>query len=196
MKTIELYYDFRSPYAYFASRRTSLLTDRGAEIVWRPVLASGLLNLQVNREPRAEVIDPMCAIKRAHFMADIFRLIEYWEIPFAPPEPTPPVCNKAMAVAAVFDAQGIEHSKFRDAIFAAVWQNQQDVQLPQVLSQCLGESGLDASEIESAQVDGADILIANTEAAFKQGVFGVPTFVCEEQLYFGADRMELIASHL
>jgi 2-hydroxychromene-2-carboxylate isomerase len=196
MKTIELYYDFRSPYAYFASQRTSLLTHCGATLTWRPVLVSGLLNLQVNRQPGADVVDPLCAAKRAHLMADIFRLIEYWEIPFAPPNPVPPVCNDAMAVAAGLDAQGIEHSKFRDTIFAAVWQQQQDVQQLEVLYQCMQESDLDANKLESLRADGADILIANTEAAFKQGVFGVPTFVYEEQLYFGADRMELLASRL
>ena len=196
MKSIELYYDFRSPYAYFASQRTSLLRNREATLTWRPVLVSGLLNLQVNGEPGAEVVDPLCAAKRAHFMADIFRLIEYWDIAFAPPNPVPPVCNDAMAVAAGLDALGIEHSNFREAIFAAVWQKQQDVQQLEVLYQCMQESGLDANTLETLRVDGTDILIANTEAAFEQGVFGVPTFVYEEQLYFGADRMELLASHL
>jgi 2-hydroxychromene-2-carboxylate isomerase len=36
----------------------------------------------------------------------------------------------------------------------------------------------------------------NTVAAYGRGVFGVPTFILGEELYFGADRMELLSSQL
>ncbi|MBW2240692.1 MAG: DsbA family protein [Deltaproteobacteria bacterium] len=81
MSRIEFYYDFRSPYSYFATCRMHLLAEKGAEISWRPSNVDVLLNLQQGREPAAEVLDPLCAPKRAHFMADIFRMIEYWKIP-------------------------------------------------------------------------------------------------------------------
>jgi 2-hydroxychromene-2-carboxylate isomerase len=38
-----------------------------------------------------------------------------------------------------------------------------------------------------------DLLTQNTLAAYERGDFGVPTFVVGEELYFGADRMELLA---
>lgn len=41
-----------------------------------------------------------------------------------------------------------------------------------------------------------DLLTQNTLAAYERGDFGVPTFVVGEELYFGADRMELLASRL
>ena len=70
MTTIEFYYDFRSPFPYFATHRMYLLTDREAEIVWRPVYVDGLLNLQQGQQPGDEAADPFCPAKRAHFMAE------------------------------------------------------------------------------------------------------------------------------
>lgn len=199
MKNIELYYDFRSPYAYFATQRLSLLTGGGegeredAEIIWKPVSVDVLLNLQAGRKPTAEVLDPMCPAKRAHFMADIFRMIKYWNIDFAPPVPTPPTCNLAMAIVSVMDTNNIEHSTFRKAIFDAVWKKQMDVSDSSTLRTILEDTGHDAEVIQLAETKGLNTLIENSIAAYESGVFGVPTFVWDNELFFGADRMEFIA---
>lgn len=142
MRSIDFYYDFRSPYACFATTRLDLSTSAGASIRWRPVFIDVLLNLQQGRKPWDEWHDILSPPKRAHFMADIFRLIEYWKVPFRMPSPARPNANAAMSIAALLDRDGVEHS------------------------------------------------------AFRRGVFGVPTFVVGDELYFGADRMELLASRL
>ena len=196
MSKIEFYYDFRSPFAYFATQRLSLLTDKGAEIAWRPVYVSVLLNLQANKEPWAEREDPLCPPKRAHFMADIFRLIEYWKIPFKMPSPPIPSCDQAMAVAALLERDGVPHSAFRDVVFKAVWQHQKDAADPDVLRACLEAGQHDPELLEQATEKGVDLLTENTRAAYERGVFGVPIFVVGEELYFGTDRMEMLALRL
>jgi len=196
MKEVELFYDFRSPYAYFASQRLALLTDVGVAIVWKPVSASVLINLQAGRDPNDEVLDPLCPPKRAHFMADIFRLIEYWHIPFAVPQPTPPVCDLAMIIATRLDAERIEHDRFRMGIFEAVWQQQKNVNDPDVLRECLEASGLAPELVDAATTESEDLWTENTVTAYTAGVFGVPTFRFDNDIYFGADRMELLVTRL
>ena len=196
MSRIKLYYDFRSPFAYFASQRLSLLRDEGAEISWHPVSVSMLLNMQVDKEPWAQVEDPMCKAKRNHFMADIFRLIEHWKIPFAPPVPMPPECTTAMAIAALLDKEQQEHTEFRDAMFAAVWQEQKDANDIDVLESALKSANHDPELIQIAATEGKALLTELSCKAFEQGVFGVPSFIVDDALYFGADRMDLIAAHL
>ena len=196
MSQIDFYYDFRSPFAYFATQRMNLLTDVGAEMTWRPIYVSVLLNLQANKEPWAERDDPFCPAKRAHFMADIFRLIEYWKIPFNMPSPPVPICDEAMAIAALLERDGVPHAEFRDAVFKAVWQDQKDATDPDVLRACLAAGQHDPALLEQATDKGVDLLTQNTLVAYERGVFGVPTFVVGEELYFGADRMELLASRL
>jgi 2-hydroxychromene-2-carboxylate isomerase len=196
MSQVDFYYDFRSPFAYFATQRMNLLTSVGAEMIWRPADVSVLLNLQTNKKPSAEIEDPLCPAKRAHFMADIFRLIEYWKIPFNMPNPPIPACDQAMAIAALLERDGVPHAEFRNAVFKAVWQDQKDAADPDVLRACLAAGQHDPGLVEQATEKGVDLLTQNTLAAYERGVFGVPTFVVGEELYFGADRMELLASRL
>ena len=194
MNTIEFYYDYRSPFAYFASQRLDIFKNTRLE--WKPVLVSGLLNLQVGKALLDDVTDAMCPAKRAHFMADIFRHIQYWNIPFSPPKPTPPVCDIAMAISAKLDSDNIEHLLFNHEIFKSVWQRQQDVQDKEVIRQCLITAGLNPELVDTAVDDGMAILLNNTSSAFEQGVFGTPSFIVDQDIYFGADRMELLAAGL
>ncbi len=195
MANIDFYYDFRSPFAYFATCRLNLLTDKGAEINWRPVFVDVLLNCQAGKAPWDERDDPFCPPKRNHFMADIFRLIEYWKIPFAMPSPPIPGGNMAMAMAALLEKEGSAHSGFHDAIFKAIWQQQKDGADPEVVKAALVAGGHDAAMIDREE-EGVELLTKNTLAAYENGVFGTPIFVVGDDLYFGADRMELIASKL
>lgn len=195
MTSIDFYYDFRSPFAYFATCRMGLLTDKGAEINWRPVFVDVLLNCQVGKAPWDAREDPFCPPKRAHFMADIFRLIEYWQIPFNMPSPQTPSANTAMAIAALLARDGTTHTAFHDAMFKAIWQEQKDGADPQIIGAALAAGGHDEALIDRAE-EGVDLLTKNTLATYESGIFGTPTFVIGDDLYFGADRMELVASKL
>jgi 2-hydroxychromene-2-carboxylate isomerase len=67
--TIEVCYDFRSPYAYFAAHRIrSRLFELPTPVdcVWRPASIDVLLNLQAGRDAWATYVDPLAAPKRAH----------------------------------------------------------------------------------------------------------------------------------
>jgi 2-hydroxychromene-2-carboxylate isomerase len=196
VRWIDFYYDFRSPYAYFATTRLGLLTGAGASIRWRPVFIDVLLNLQQGRKPWDAWHDILSPPKRAHFMADIFRLIEYWEVPFRMPSPARPNANAAMSIAALLDRDGVDHGVFRGAVFDAIWREQRDVSEPEELRGCLSAGGHDHRLLEQGATEGRSLLTQSTIDAYSRGVFGVPTFVCGEGLYFGADRMELLASRL
>lgn len=196
MRSIDVYYDFRSPYAYFATTRLDLLTGAGASIRWRPVFIDVLLNLQQGREPWDAWQDILSPPKRAHFMADVFRLIEYWKVPFRMPSPARPDANAAMSIAALLDRDGVEHGAYRRAVFDAIWREQRDVREPEVLRSCLAAGGHDDHLLELGPTEGRALLTDTTIDAYSRGVFGVPTFVVDDELYFGADRMELLASRL
>jgi len=65
------------------------------------------------------------------------------------------------------------------------------------LRDCLGEAALDAALVDRAFSDELrGILIARTTATYQAGVFGVPTFVANREIFFGADRMDMLAWRL
>jgi 2-hydroxychromene-2-carboxylate isomerase len=193
MKVIDFYYDFRSLYAYFASQRLEVISSNDVDIVWKPVSIDVLLNLQADREPWAEYVDPLAPAKRAHLVADVGRMAAYWNIPLNRPNPRRPRSKEAMSIATLLSEKGIEHEEFRRKAFASLWQKQQDLGDPEVYSSAAAD--VDWQTMGSLS-DGLEMLTRNTVSAYKQGVYGVPTFVNDEQLYFGADRMDVLASNL
>src|SRR5258708_13754048 len=91
--TIEAYYDFRSPYAYFANHRIregSFVPPVPVKWLWRPVSIDVLLNLQAGRGAWAAYSDPLSGPKRAHLLPDVPRNAAFFTVPLRPPKPLPP----------------------------------------------------------------------------------------------------------
>src|SRR5262245_34639472 len=190
---IDVYYDFRSPYAYFTSHqlRNIDVIRRGHAWRWRPVSINVLLNLQAGREPLAPYADALSAPKRAHVLADVFRLAAFHALPLQTPKPLRPDCLPALFIAAELEES--ERSAFNDAVFEAFWQQQQDISKPEVLRRCLARASTRHDLIDLAFGDAARVKITNeTVAAFARGIFGVPTFAVDNEVFFGSDRLDLL----
>ena len=194
---IDIYYDFRSPYAYFAWWRVRQGFLRRAAWCWHPASIDVLLNLQAGREPRAAYVDPLAPPKRRHFLLDVRRSAEFHGAPLVPPHAPRPDPTPALCAALLLEQSAPSYNRFIDAVFAAMWQRSRDIGAREVLRDCLGEASLDAAWADRAFSDGLrDTLIARTKAAYQAGVFGVPTFVANGEVFFGADRMDMLAWRL
>ena len=89
------------------------------------------------------------------------------------------------------------HDSFIDAVFEAMWQRSRDIGAQEVLRDCLERASLDAGLADRAlSGELRDPLVARTTAAYQAGVFGVPTFVANGEIFFGADRMDMLAWRL
>lgn len=83
---------------------------------------------------------------------------------------------------------------FRNAIFDGLWQGQQDIADPAVLRDALVRAGGDLTILEQAGDPSVrEALTKRTAAAYAGGVFGTPTFVWNGEIFFGADRLEVLA---
>ncbi len=126
MTTIEVYFDFRSPYAYFASHRIRRgLAHTGIAFNWRPVSIDMLLNLRAGREAFAPYADPLSEPKRAHLIADVRRLASYYNLPMRPTKPARPNSIPALCLAALLTES--QRANFTHAVFDALWQKQQHI---------------------------------------------------------------------
>jgi 2-hydroxychromene-2-carboxylate isomerase len=194
---IDIYYDFRSPYAYFAWWRVREGFLRRATWLWHPVSIDVLLNLQAGREPRAAYVDPLAPPKRHHFLLDVRRSAEFHGAPLVPPHAPRPDPTPALCVALLLEQSAPSYDRFIDAVFAAMWQRSRDIGAREVLRDCLGEASLDVTLADRAFSDELrDTLVAGTSAAYQAGIFGVPTFVANGEIFFGADRMDMLAWRL
>ena len=83
-------------------------------------------------------------------------------------------------------------------MYTAMWADQKDIAQPDVIEDVLTTAGLDAAAMGDAiqQPDIKESLIDATNAAVETGVFGAPTMILGDELYWGKDRMDFIEDQL
>jgi 2-hydroxychromene-2-carboxylate isomerase len=195
---VEAFYDFRSPYAYFAAHRIReglFVPPVAIDWWWRPVSIDILLNLQAGRDAWADYVDPLCAPKRKNLVADVRRTAEFYGAPLRPPNP--PRQNSIVALCIAEMLSPAAHEIFRNSIFDALWQNRMNIADPEILKTSLAGAESTPEFLNEALSDGARTrLAASTEEAFARGIFGVPSFVYDGEIMFGNDRLEMLAWRL
>jgi carboxymethylenebutenolidase len=83
------------------------------------------------------------------------------------------------------------------AILTAVWAQERNIADTQVLAELLAEQHLDAACLTDATTPEVQVRYAQyTQSAIDVGVFGAPTYVIEDQMYWGQDRLDFVARHL
>ena len=93
---------------------------------------------------------------------------------------------------------GGDIAAFSQAMMTAVWVEERDLADRATLLQIAREQGADGPTLLEAAEKPAvrQEYDANTQAAIDQGVFGMPTFVIEGELFWGQDRLDFVARAL
>ena len=182
-RTLEVFFDFSSPFAYLGAGQVEALAARtGAQVVWRPLLLGGLFR----SIGQADVpLFTFSEAKQRFVGRDLERWAAYWGVPFRFPTRFP--ISSVKALRAYLALPEARRGAFRDAVFRAYWAEDRDIADDAVLRELAGGSleGSEALEIKHA-------LRAATEEAAGRGVFGVPTFVVDGELFWGQDRLGLV----
>ncbi|MDF1732276.1 MAG: 2-hydroxychromene-2-carboxylate isomerase [Minwuia sp.] len=181
---IEFWYDFASPYAYVAAERIARLpkADR-ARFVWRPFLLGAVF---AHHDPDAGNRQPMNAAARANKWRDLARLCASYGIGWFGEglRTYPPDSLRALRLALVIDDPG-----FVLRVFRAAFVEDRDIADPIVLASLVGATGpalREAAESEEIKRQ----LRRNGDMAIAAGIFGAPSFLVGEELFFGQDRLE------
>jgi 2-hydroxychromene-2-carboxylate isomerase len=185
MRTGDWYFDFISPFAYLQSEQLQRLAPF-VQLRYRPVLFAGLLKHWGQKGP-AEVIPK----RQFTFEFAIWQAARLG-IPFKMPpmHPFNPLALLRLATAADSRPEIVQ------AIFRFVWQ---DGRLPDTplewfeLTSVLGLPNADA-QISASRVK--DDLRAATDEAITRGVFGVPTIVIDDRLFWGFDATDMALDYL
>ncbi len=183
MRSALWYFDFVSPFAYICVHRLREL-PADLQIEYRPVLFAGLLGHWGQKGP-AEI-----ASKRRY----TYRWCDWWAkrlgIPFRFPagHPFNPLHHLRLAIACGSKPEAVIK------IFAALWTGAEDPANPTAFAELARSLGVDPARLSSDAIKEA--LRKNTEAAAARGVFGVPTFEVDGELFWGADSIEFLNAFL
>lgn len=183
MRRIDWYFDFVSPYAYLCLHRLGdLPTD--VEINYRPVLFAGLLSHWGQKGPAEIVPKRRYTYRSTHWQARLQGVL--FRYPAA--HPFNPLQHLRLAIAAGSTPHAVRR------IFDAVWTSGRDATDAAAFAALVRELGIDDARPSAPDVK--DALRRNTEEAAARGVFGVPTFAVDGELFWGSDSIDYLKAFL
>jgi 2-hydroxychromene-2-carboxylate isomerase len=191
---VDFFFDFVSPYTYLAQTQLPAVKTR-TSITFR-LWPMHLLNLmkRVGNSPTTV----LCANKMKYAGADIGRWVSRYGVPFQfNPHVFAADQSLALRGALVAQDQGVEEA-YNRAVFSAFWAEGIDVNDRARLAEALKAGGLDGNALlETADATRyGERLAENTETAAERGVFGSPTFIVGDDVFFGNDRLEFLEQRL
>ena len=192
---LELFYDVISPWSYLAYE--TLHRYRHAwdlELVLRPAFLAGVLSATGNAPP---ISVPARAV---YLLQDLARSSRYFEVPLQFPTGFPGNTIAAMRLLTlVAEEQPRHHEDLARALWRAYWSDDVDIaDVGNLKAACVGVGIDDALVDRAGDADNKARLRGATEEAVARGAFGFPAmFVGNddggEDLYFGSDRLALLA---
>jgi 2-hydroxychromene-2-carboxylate isomerase len=190
---IDYYASLNSPWTHLgAARIEALAAKHGASLRIYPVdfgtvfAGSGGLPLP-KRAPQ----------RQAYRMMELKRWREHLGIPINV-EPKHFPSSEALSSSCVIglrETQGDAPAiKLAHRVLRAVWQDEKNPGDPATLAALIGEVGLDADAVMKLGDDRkwAEMRTADTQAALDRGVFGAPSYVIGDEIFWGQDRLEFV----
>jgi len=184
-KLIDFYFDFISPYSYLAYKRLKLLNrENKIKINYKPILLGGLHKL-------GGIIAPAFNKRKMKNMKNDCELIAIKNnIEFKWNSKFPLDSLYLMRGYLVISSQLKE--KFFDICFDAYWKNNVDISAEKNVDEILKMTGLDKKDffenIQNTKIK--DELKKLTNDAFNKDIFGAPTFVINNKIFWGQDRLD------
>lgn len=196
MSTLEVYFEFSSPYAYFASERVEAECGRlGLEVEWRPIVLGPILRRTGQRPLLTD------GARGRYARADCVRWARLHDIPFRLPALHPVNSLKAARGALVLKHAGLGAgamspllAAYIHACFSAYWVEGKDLFQDEVLGDLVAGLGMavQAFQARIAAPEAKERLRRETDAAWERGVFGAPTFFYRDEMLWGNDRLPLL----
>lgn len=187
---IEFYFDFSSPYAYFAAQKIDGLAEGfGREVVWKPMMLGAALK-QTGSQPLTQI--PM---KGEYCLHDWERLARFQGLPWKMPDPFPIASLAASRAFYWIDEQDAVKAKaFAWDCFSTFFGEGKDISAPDAVAAIAAGQGFAEDAVLAAMKDDAikQRVKDETTAAIEKGVFGSPFVIVDGEKFWGADRFWMI----
>ena len=187
---IQFYFDFSSPYGYFAALKIDgIAAGFERQVRWRPMMLGAAMKV-TGAKPIAEI-----ELKGDYCKRDWDRLARYMEVPWTLPNPFP-IATLAAARAFYWldDDDPALAKRFALAAFDEYFGKGRDITDPETVAKFAAPLGIDRDALLTAVQEQAikQRLKDETNAAIGNGVFGSPFIVIDGEPFWGADRLWMI----
>ena len=190
-RPVEFWFEFASTYSYLSAMRIEKEAERrGVETLWRPFLL-GPIFAEAGWNDSPFNVYPN---KGRYMHRDMTRLAKKYGLEYNFPKPGDTgfprnsVLAARMALVALKEDWGRE---FCQRVFAAEFVQGADIADEELLASLARDCGAHTDIVaEATRLKNKTLLRVNTDRAVELGIFGAPSFVVGEELFWGNDRLE------
>ncbi|WP_424987413.1 2-hydroxychromene-2-carboxylate isomerase [Microbulbifer sp. S227A] len=184
---IEFWFEFASTYSYLSAMRLpGAARAAGVEIIWRPFLLGPIFAAQGLSDSPFNLF----ASKGAYMWRDMERRAAAHDLLFRRPEVFPQNGLRAARIAqlALRHPGGIT---FCQHVYDAAFAQARDISDPATLADCAARAGLPDDIIPRSETPENKLGLRHcTERAASLGLFGAPSFLVGQELFWGDDRLQ------
>ncbi len=182
IKFIDFYFDFISPYSYLAYKKLNNFDN--INVNYKPILLGGLHKLGGITAPAFNERKMKNMKNDCELIAKKNKIRFKWNSKF-------PI-NSLYLMRGYLVINDELKIKYFDNCFDAYWRDDIDISNEENLSKILKKSEIDINffneSIKKQKIK--DELRELTNSAFKMDIFGAPTFVVNQKLFWGQDRLD------
>jgi 2-hydroxychromene-2-carboxylate isomerase len=191
---IDFYFDFSSPYGYFASANIDeLAAKHGRSVIWRPILLGAVFKIS-GQQPL-----PTIPLKGSYASHDLVRSARLFGLPYKMPAKFP-ISGTAPSRAFywVSDKDPALAIKLARSLYHAYFAEDRDISNPEVTANVAAKLGLEKEQVTQALNDPAvkERLKTEVDAAIERGVFGSPFIIVDKEPFWGSDRLDQVGKWL
>jgi 2-hydroxychromene-2-carboxylate isomerase len=195
-KLIDYYFTPVSPYVYLGHDRfVAIAREHGATIAVKPINLGEILPVSGGLP-----LSKRAPQRQAYRLVELKRWSEHLNIPInIQPKFFPVNGDLAAAWILAAEEQGIAPAlALTGAVGRAVWEQERDIAAESTLRDIASEQGLDAAALgrRAANTDIGARYKALTQEAIARQVFGAPTYVYRDELFWGQDRLDFLTRAL
>ena len=192
-KTIDFIFDFGSPNGYLAWKALQGVTARtGAQVNLIPALLGGIFKATNNQSP--VLAFGGVTGKLAYENLETRRFVKKHGLSTFQMNPNFPVNTLLIMRGFIAARRAGVGEAYMEAVSRAMWEDGKKMDDPEVVAGVLTAAGLPAKALLEATQDPEvkGELMANTEGAVQRGVFGIPTFFVDGEMFFGKERLDQV----
>jgi 2-hydroxychromene-2-carboxylate isomerase len=186
--TLFFWFDFASTYSYPAAMRIEQLAEnRGVPLSWNAFLLGRIFTAQGWNDSPFNLYP----VKGRYMWRDLERICEAQRVQFRRPSQFPRNGLLAARIACRFSKETWTPAFVR-AVYHANFAEDQDIADRNVIAACLRLVNQDAETVLDAagSAETKIMLREQTERAVDLCIFGAPSFIADEELFWGNDRLE------
>ena len=182
----DFYFDFISPYSFLAHKEIRKIEQKTSiKIRYKPILLGGLHNLHGIKAPA------FIPAKAKHMIRDCKLIAEKNDVKFKFNSYFPIRSLNIMRGVLVAEEDNIK-SHYINAIFNTIWQDGLNMNDEIVIQKVLKNLNVNPKTFTLRSISSSikDSLRKKTSDAYEKGIFGAPTFVANNKIFWGQDRIE------